>query len=84
LSAQIVSHNRLLQEQRNVKNQFQEPMLYDHKIVDEKGTKIGEIRVTPSAIKWKAKSQQKYRSVTLQQFADWIESPQSKAKDAKR
>lgn len=67
-----------------MKNQFKEPQLYDHKIVDEDGDKIGEIRVTPTAIKWKAKSQHTYRSVTLVQFAAWVATSASGAKVTKK
>lgn len=67
-----------------MKNQFQRPMLYDHEIVDEDEHKIGEIRVTPTSVKWKRKGQQIYKSVTLEQFTAWIESSESGAKATKK
>ena len=53
------------------KNEFGRPSLYDHDIVDEDG-KVGTIRVKPSGIAWKPKNGQKFYSISLTKFADWI------------
>ena len=70
-----------------MKNQFDRPKLYDHAILDEDGLKIGEIRVTPTAIKWRGKGRRgptPYRSISLDEFIDWMESSDSGARDTKR
>jgi hypothetical protein len=55
------------------KNQFLEPVCYDHVIGKaEGGSKVGEIRVKPSSILWKPRGQQKYFSATLDDFSKWI------------
>ena len=69
------------------RNEFIRPSLYDHEIEDGNGGKVGEIRVTPTAIMWKkkgAKGPTPYRGVTLEQFAKWVEDPTSGAKDRKQ
>lgn len=70
-----------------MKNQFDRPKFHDHMILDEKGSKIGEIRVTPTAIKWKGKGRHgatPYRSINLDAFIRWIENPDSGARDTKK
>jgi hypothetical protein len=34
--------------------------------------KVGELRIKPSSILWKARGAQQYRSVTLEAFSAWI------------
>lgn len=63
-----------------MKNRFKEPQQYDHEIIDEDGAKVGEVRVTPTSIKWKPKGKHKYLQVSLRRFAEWIESDDSEAK----
>lgn len=36
------------------------------------GGKIGELRIKPSSILWKAKGARRYHSIPLDDFADWI------------
>lgn len=67
-----------------MKNQFARPELYDHEILDENGKKIGSIRVTPTALKWKKKGAQTYSSVTLDKFVKWIEDSNSGATKTKK
>lgn len=56
-------------------NKFLAPTSYDHEIGDAgTGKKVGELRIKPSSILWKGKSEQKYRSVSLKDFIDWIET----------
>jgi hypothetical protein len=55
------------------KYRFSEQNAYDHKIVDaEDGHVIGELRVKPSSLLWKAKGAHQYLSAPLDEFTDWI------------
>jgi hypothetical protein len=54
-------------------NKFLAPSSYDHEIGDAiNGSKIGELRVKPSSILWKGKSEHQYHSVSLAAFVKWI------------
>jgi len=44
----------------------------DFEIVEE-GKKIGEIRVKPSGILWKAKGKHDWMGVTIEQFSEFAE-----------
>lgn len=56
------------------KNQFVAPQSCDHEIADAKTwEKIGELRVKPSSILWKAKGAHKYHSVPLSDFITWVQ-----------
>jgi len=54
------------------KNQFSRPKYYDHGILDERGNKIGTLRVKPTGVLWKPKNAQKFHSVSLKNFIEWI------------
>ena len=55
-------------------NKFVAPISYDHIIANaEDGSKVGEIRIKPSSVLWKPKGGQKYHSVSMTKFAEWIE-----------
>ncbi len=53
------------------KNEFARPDHYEHEIITD-GKKIGTLRVKPVGLLWKPAGQQKYYSVTLEQFTGWI------------
>ena len=54
-------------------NKFLEAVCYDHVVVSaDDNSKIGELRIKPSSVLWKPKSAQKYHSVSLDDFAEWI------------
>jgi len=61
-------------------NSFKSPEHIEETIVDENGAVIGTIRIKPSGILWKAKSQQKFKKVDLKTFLAWIDDPKTKAK----
>jgi hypothetical protein len=57
------------------KYKFLEPGSYDHEIGEANGSgKVGELRLKPSSILWKPKGKQKYFSISIDQFAVWIEA----------
>ncbi len=60
-------------------NQFTSPAYIEETINDSAGKVIGKIRIKPSSVLWKPKNQQKFYSVSLDQFADWITNPATKA-----
>jgi hypothetical protein len=62
------------------KNRFASPDFFEETIIDGNGTKVGTIRVKPSSVLWKPSGQQKFFSVSLDTFANWVTSPASKAK----
>jgi hypothetical protein len=54
---------------------FLAPKSYDYEIGDAKTeAKFGELRIKPSSILWKGKSEQKYHSVSLDDFVAWIKT----------
>jgi len=44
----------------------------DFLINDEEDKKLGTIRVTPVSVKWKPAGKQKFRTVSLDKFSEWI------------
>ncbi len=54
-------------------NSFAQPAYHDHTINDADGKKIGTLRVKPSGVLWKPANQQKFFSVSLDEFRPWIE-----------
>lgn len=44
----------------------------DFSILDD-GRKFGEIRIKPNAVLWKARNKQTWKSVTIEQFAEFAE-----------
>ena len=65
------------------KNSFRAPAYFEETIIDEEDTVIGTIRVKPSSILWKPKNAQKYYSINLQKFAEWITDSDTKARKTK-
>jgi hypothetical protein len=65
------------------KNAFRSPDFREETIIDENNTIIGAVRLKPSSILWKPKGGQKYFSVTLKEFTDWISDPSTKARKTK-
>jgi len=63
----------------NYKNQFSRPMCVDHEIISASGQKIGLLRVKPSGLLWKPVNQQKFYSISLDQFTTWITNTASGA-----
>jgi hypothetical protein len=61
------------------RNRFASPEFIQETILDERGGRIGVIRVKPSSIKWRPKGEHKYYSVPLDRFTEWIMSPSSGA-----
>jgi hypothetical protein len=61
------------------KNRFASPKFIQETILDERGSKKGDVRIKPSSIKWKPRGDHKYYSVPLERFAEWIMSPSSGA-----
>lgn len=55
------------------KNEFGRPAHYDHDI-RRANRKLGTLRVKPGGLLWKPKGQQKFYSVSLEQFEKWITS----------
>ncbi len=53
-------------------NSFRSPEYVQETILDKEGNVVGTLRVNPAAVKWKPKSAQKFRSVPLSKFVDWI------------
>jgi hypothetical protein len=53
---------------------FKTPELIEQDIVDAKGTRVGTIRLKPSAVLWRPAHTTKFHSVTLQDFTEWIMS----------
>jgi hypothetical protein len=60
-------------------NSFKSPEHIEETIVDKNGAVIGTIRIKPSGILWKAKSQQKFKKVDLATFLAWINDPKTNA-----
>ena len=61
-------------------NSFRSPAFHEETIVDENNTIIGTLRIKPSSILWKAKGAQKFLSVPLEKFTEWISDPDTKAR----
>jgi len=61
-------------------NRFKSPEHVEETIVDESGTIVGTIRVKPSSVLWRPKSQHAFYAVTLADFAAWITDPDTGAK----
>jgi len=54
-------------------NKFTPRKFEDFEIVDDKGTKIGEIRVKPSGVLWAPKGAHRWLGVDLKKFAEFME-----------
>jgi hypothetical protein len=62
------------------KNRFRWPEFIEETIVDEQGAVVGTLRLKPSSVQWKPSGAHKFYTVALSAFADWITSPDTKAK----
>ena len=54
-------------------NNFKPQKFVDHEIVDSDGEMVGTLRVKPSGILWSPKDAKKWRRVTLENFAAFME-----------
>lgn len=61
------------------KNKFTAPAYIEESIVDENGSAVGTVHIKPSGVLWQPKGQQKFFSVTLSKFTDWISDANTKA-----
>lgn len=62
-----------------MRNSFRGGKFHGEIIVDENGAVVGEIRITPAAVKWRPKNKGKYYSVSLKKFVEWITDDETKA-----
>ena len=65
------------------RNSFRAPAYYEEVIIDEDNSVVGTIRIKPSSVLWKPKNAQKYFSVNLEKFIDWITDPDTRARKTK-
>lgn len=65
------------------RNSFRAPAYYEEVIIDENNSVVGTIRIKPSSVLWKPKNAQKYFSVNLEKFIDWISDPDTRARKTK-
>jgi len=61
-------------------NKFESPKFIEEGILDKEDKRIGTIRIKPSSILWKPVGQQKFYSVSLDDFTKWIASSKTAAK----
>lgn len=64
--------------------QFQSPVYIEEGIQDDKGRKVGTIRLKPVSIGWKPPSAQDFLTVSMDDFIAWITSSASGAKRTTR
>jgi len=64
-------------------NEFRAPARTDQIIENGKGNLVGTIRVLPSGVKWRAVNKQRFHSVRLRKFVEWITNPETKAQMTK-
>jgi hypothetical protein len=64
-------------------NSFTSPVYVEQTVVDKNGV-VGVIRIKPSGVSWKPRGGQRFFSVPLARFAEWITDPATKAFRAKR
>jgi hypothetical protein len=62
------------------KNSFRSPQYFEETILNENGDVIGTIRIKPSSVLWKPGRSQKYHSVNLEKFVEWITDSNTRAK----
>ena len=65
------------------RNSFRAPAYYEEVIINEENSVVGTIRIKPSSVLWKPRNAQKYFSVKLDKFTDWITDPDTKASKTK-
>ena len=59
-------------------NSFASPKYIEETIVNKSGV-VGVIRIKPSGVLWKPKGSQKFYSVSLAKFTEWITDGNTKA-----
>jgi hypothetical protein len=62
------------------RNKFLEPAHFEHIILNKEGKKKGTFRLKPNRVLWKPVNAERFYSVTLDDFADWIMSPAAEAR----
>lgn len=67
-----------------MKNRFSSPKFIEEEILDEKGNKVGTVRIKPSGVLWKEAGKQDFYSVDLEKFKTWITDPATKAKKVQK
>lgn len=60
-------------------NKFSSPEYIEETILDESGGVVGTLRIKPSSILWKPKGAQKFYSVPLDKFTQWVTDDSTKA-----
>ncbi len=63
-------------------NSFRSPSYIEETIENENGM-VGTIRIKPSSVLWKPKGAQKFFSVPLSRFTEWIQGQDAKASKTK-
>ena len=63
-----------------MKNQFAAQKYVEEAILDEDERRIGLIRIKPSSVLWKPRSEHKFYCVSLDEFVDWITSASTAAR----
>jgi len=58
---------------------FESQKYVEERILDENGKVFGVIRIKPSGVLWKPKGVEKFYSVSLSVFTQWITDPATKA-----
>ena len=61
------------------KNEFAGPNFIQETIITQEGSKIGVIRIKPSTVLWKPSWEQKFYSISLDSFVEWITRPETGA-----
>jgi hypothetical protein len=62
------------------KNSFESPAFIEQVVLDDKGKKLGTLRVKPSSVLWKPVGKQKFFSIPFSDFTAWVTDPATKAK----
>jgi hypothetical protein len=61
-------------------NSFRPKKFYDHEIVDRDNKVVGHVRVKPSGILWSPKNGKDWYGVSLDDFAEFMETEGKKQK----
>ena len=65
------------------KNSFRAPQYIEQTILNNHGAVVGTIRIKPSTLLWKKVNGQKFYSVPLGTFTEWITHSATKARTVK-
>jgi hypothetical protein len=55
-------------------NEFVRPKHVDHEIIDDRGSKVGDIRIKPSGVLWSRSGAHTWKRVNLEEFAAFMET----------